>query len=71
MSLMIFSLSICQVMELVMDAKMFCYILSIYKCWYKYSMYNNAGACPGGGPKGPAPPLEIEKKEKKGYQSKY
>ena len=27
---MIFSLSICQVIELVMDVKMFCYILSIY-----------------------------------------
>ena len=27
---MIFSLSICQVIELVMDAKMFCYISSIY-----------------------------------------
>ena len=29
-TLMIFSLIICQVIELVMDAKMFCYILSIY-----------------------------------------
>ena len=29
---MIFSLSICQVIELVMDAKMFCYILSINIC---------------------------------------
>ena len=35
-----------------------------------------AGACPGGGPLLPGPPLEIEqqkkkKKKKKGHQSKY
>ena len=29
------------------------------------------GACPGGGPRGLAPPLEIEKPKKKGHQGKF
>ena len=31
---------------------------------YVFKMVQFAGACPGGGPKGPGPPLEIEKQKK-------
>ena len=44
---------------------------------FLHKLYDNTGACPGGGgPRGLPPPLEIEKqkkkkKKKKGHQSKY
>ena len=53
-------------------------ILDYFRRFLKDILMNNSwsvtpGACPGGGPKGPGPPLEIEKqkKKKKGHQSKY